>query len=86
MTCTRVVKKSLKLSELKFSGKLFFSESMFYQNPFPADSFKKCNIKNNPNMCILMYFKIQSDQLRITQNALKSQIFDLFTKSSSGYK
>ena len=37
-------------------------------------------------MCILMYFKIQSDQPRITRNALKSQIFDLFTKSSSGYK
>ena len=37
-------------------------------------------------MCILMYFKIQSDQLRITQNALKSQIFDLFAKSSSGHK
>ena len=31
-----------------------------------------------------MYFKIQSDQPRITQNALKSQIFDLFTKSFSG--
>ena len=37
-------------------------------------------------MCILMYFKIQSDQLGITRNALKSQIFDLFTKSSSGNK
>ena len=37
-------------------------------------------------MCILMYFKIQSEQPRITRNALKSQIFDLFTKSSSGYK
>ena len=33
-----------------------------------------------------MYFEIQSDQLRITQNALKSQNFDLFTKSSSGHK
>ena len=31
-----------------------------------------------------MYFRIQSDGPRITQNALKSQIFDLFTKSSSG--
>ena len=29
-----------------------------------------------------MYFKIQSDQPRMTRNALKSQIFDLFTKSS----
>ena len=36
-------------------------------------------------MCVLMYFKIQSDQPRITQNALKSQIFDLFTKSLSGH-
>ena len=33
-------------------------------------------------MCILMYFKIQSDQPRITQNALTSQIFDLLTNSS----
>ena len=33
-------------------------------------------IKANPNMCILMYFKIQSDQPGITRNALKSQIFD----------
>ena len=32
-------------------------------------------------MCILIYFKIQSDQPRITQNALKRQIFDLFSKS-----
>ena len=36
-------------------------------------------------MCILMCFKIQSDQPRIKQNALKSRIFDLFTKSSSGF-
>ena len=33
-------------------------------------------------MGILMYFKIQSDQPRITRNDSKSQIFDLFTKSS----
>ena len=32
-------------------------------------------------MCILMYFKIQSDQPRITRNALKSQIFDLLAFS-----
>ena len=37
-------------------------------------------------MYILMYFKTQSDQPRITRSALKSQIFDLFTKSSSGHK
>ena len=37
-------------------------------------------------MYILMYFKIQIDQPRITQNALKSRIFNLFTKSSSGHK
>ena len=37
-------------------------------------------------MCILIYFKIQSDQPRITQNVLKSQIFDLFTKLLSGHK
>ena len=30
-----------------------------------------------------MHIKIQSEQPRITRNALKSQIFDLFTKSSS---
>ena len=56
------------------------------ENSFPADSFKKYKIKANPKMSILMYFKIQSDQTRITQNFLKSQIFDLFTKSSSGHK
>ena len=33
-----------------------------------------------------MYFKIQNDQPKITRQALKSQIFDLFTKSSSGHK
>ena len=37
-------------------------------------------------MCIMIYFKIQSDQPRITRNALKSQIFDLFTKSSSYFE
>ena len=36
-------------------------------------------------MCISMYYKIQSDQPRITQNVIKSQIFDLFTKSLSGH-
>ena len=55
-------------------------------NLFPVDSFKRYKIKTNSKMCILMYFKIQSDQLRITQNALKSQVFDLFTKSSSEHK
>ena len=35
---------------------------------------KELNItKTNTNMCILMRFKIQSDQPRITRNALKSQ-------------
>ena len=34
-------------------------------------------------MCILMYFKIQNDQPKITQIALINQIFDLFTKSLS---
>ena len=29
-------------------------------------------------MHILMYFKIQSDQPRITRNVVKSQLFDLF--------
>ena len=36
-------------------------------------------------MYILMYFKIQSDQPRITRNALKSQIANLFT-TSAGHK
>ena len=53
---------------------------------FPAKSFKKYKVKTNPNMCILMYFKIQRDHPRITRKALKSQILDLFTKSSSGQK
>ena len=57
-----------------------------YLQSFPASSFKKHKIKTNPKMCILMCFKIQSDQPRIKRNALKSQIFDLFAKSSSGYK
>ena len=37
-------------------------------------------------MRILMYFKIESDQPKITRNVLKSQIFDLFAKSSLGQK
>ena len=53
---------------------------------FPGDSFKKHKIKTNPKMYILMYFKIQSGQPRITPNALKSKIFDFLTKSSSGHK
>ena len=43
-------------------------------------------MKTNPNMCILMYCKIHSDQPRIMQNPLTSQIFDLCTKASSGHK
>ena len=34
-----------------------------------VDKGSKYKIKTNPNMCILMYFKIQSDQPRITRNA-----------------
>ena len=37
-------------------------------------------------MCSLMYFKIQGDQPKITRNALKSEIFDLFTKSLLRHK
>ena len=33
-----------------------------------------------------MYLKNQTDPQRITQNILKSQILDLFTKSPSGHK
>ena len=33
-----------------------------------------------------MYLKIQSNQPRITRNALNSQIFYLFTKSLSGHE
>ena len=60
-----------------------FSE-FFYLLPLEAmwDFFQKYNIKTHPNMCMLMYFKIQSDQTRIMRNALRSQIFYLFTKSS----
>ena len=50
---------------------------MYYHNPFPADSFKKYKIKTNLNMCILMYFKIQSDQARITRNAFKKVKFSI---------
>ena len=32
-----------------------------------------------------MYLKTQSDQPRITRNALNSRIFDLFTKLLSGH-
>ena len=42
---------------------------MLVHYPFPADSFKKYKIKSNPNMCILMYFKI-------TQNAFKKSYKD----------
>ena len=34
-------------------------------NTFPANSFKKYKIKTNLKMCMLMYFKIQSDQPRL---------------------
>ena len=44
---------------------------------FTADTFKKYKIKTNPNMYILMYFEIQSDQPRTTRNAFKKH-FVLF--------
>ena len=37
-------------------------------------------------MSVVMYFKIQSDQTRITRNALKSWLFDLLIKSSLEHK
>ena len=42
---------------------------------FPAVSFKKYKTKTNPKMYTLMYFKMQSDQPRITRNALKKSNF-----------
>ena len=36
------------------------------KNPFQANSFNKYKIKTNTNMSILIYFKIQSYQPRIT--------------------
>ena len=47
---------------------------------------KKKKKKKKTKICILTYVKIKSDQPRTTRNALKRQIFDLFTKSSSGHK
>ena len=73
-----------------FPGPKSFGErvkvELYLSNFFPAGSFKKYKIKTNPNMSILVYFKIQNDQPRITQNVLKSafkmlQIFHLFAKS-----
>ena len=46
-------------------------EKIFILNSLPVDSLRKYKIKTNPKMCILMYFKIQSDQPRITQSAFK---------------
>ena len=40
-------------------------------NSLPVDSFGKYEVITNLEMCILMYFKIQSDQARITQSAFK---------------
>ena len=37
-------------------------------------------------MSVVMYFKIQSDQTRITRNALKSWLFNLLIKSSLEHK
>ena len=42
---------------------------------FPANSFTKYKIKSNPNMYILMCFKIQIDQPRTTLNAFKMANF-----------
>ena len=53
---------------------------------FDEEILKKANnrfykIKTNPEMCIMVSFKIRSDQPGITWNALKSQISNVFTKS-----
>ena len=42
---------------------------------FPVDSFKKYLMKTDPNVCIFMYFKNQSDLPRTTRNALKKSNF-----------
>ena len=66
---------------------ILLSITLINTNFFPANSFKKYIIKANLKMCIfLMYFKIQSGQPIITKSYLKSQIFDLFTKSSLWHK
>ena len=44
-------------------------------NPFPVESLKKYKIKTNPNMGILIYFKIQDVQPIITRNAFKKWNF-----------
>ena len=47
-----------------------------------CNTLKKYEVKTNPKMSILMYFKVQSDQPRITGNAFKKSNFP-FAKSAS---
>ena len=66
------------------------STSSLY-NPFPAESLKKYKIKTNPSMGILIYFKIQHVQPRITRNALKKSNFrwvysELCHRSTTNWK
>ena len=49
-----------------------------FKNPFPVDSVKKYKIKSNPKKFILMYYKIQSDQPRITRNAFAKVRFSVY--------
>ena len=39
------------------------------------DDYNKYKTKTNPKMCILIYFKIQTDQPKITRNAFKKLNF-----------
>ena len=52
--------------------RLSFDGQSFWQNVIiDRTSDDKYKIKVNPIMCILMYFKIQSDKPRVTRNAFK---------------
>ena len=49
----------------------------FFGKNVSLNFYDKSISKTNPKMCILMYFKIQSHQPRITRNALKTSNFRL---------
>ena len=64
--------KSLELSQLKFSGKLFISESMCYENQQLA--YKCCQLKNSKKIH-LTWFWNNAVNIKVTPNGEIHQIF-----------
>ena len=69
--------KSLELSRLKFSGKLFVSESMCFENPQLAYKCRKLKNLKNLGKIHSIWFYNNAFNIKLTENGRIHKIFQI---------